>query len=103
MTPTVNPCIYESMTGDMRDAKGNRIGTLAEKHAAYIVRAVNSHQALVEAKIELEQRLRLALEYLAHPDVLAVTERMALSGSVVVQRIKDSLNALAQAGEGGQQ
>ena len=40
---------------------------------------------------ELLAQLRLALQYLEHPDVLTLTRKMALSGDAVVERCKDAL------------
>lgn len=41
---------------------------------------------LHKAAPELLEALRMALRYLEHPDVLAITKQMAMPGSVIVER-----------------
>ena len=48
-------------------------------------------KSLQQAAPELLAVLELALRYLEHPDVLTVTEKMALPGSVVVDRARAAI------------
>jgi len=57
---------------------------LDRANAEFIVTACNNHDALIAM-------LELAIRYLEHPDVLAVTKDMALSGEAVNERIRTAL------------
>ena len=52
---------------------------------------------LFAARSDLLAALELAVRYLEHPDVLAVTQHMALPGSVAVDRARSAI-AKAQGG-----
>lgn len=41
---------------------------------------------------ELANLMKLVLQYMEHPDVLTVTDRMALPGSAVCKRIEAALS-----------
>ncbi len=52
------------------------------------LQAAKAHSLALESRLTTaREMLRLALTYLRHPDVLAVTNRMALSGEAVYARI----------------
>ena len=56
----------------------------SEANARFIVQACNAHEELLAV-------LELALRYLEHPDVLAVTQHMALPGSVPADRARAAI------------
>lgn len=46
---------------------------------------------LMAAAPELFEALKMAVRYLEHPDVLAVTNQMAMPGSVIVERTRAAI------------
>ena len=64
------------------DSKTNEIiATVHERDGAREIANV------MAASLEMKQVLELAIRYLDHPDVKAITDRMALPGSAVRDRI----------------
>ncbi len=82
---------YSASTGN---DQGLIIDEQTGENIAVTYRAENAE--IVASAPELCYMLGLALKYLEHPDVLSITENMAMSGRVVNNRIRLLLEKITE-------